>query len=168
MYLTKNKTFTWMFEFQILRKISQPMSILTIIKAYPFGLVFGLAPSFIDINDNMFIIFLGLLILLFTFRFWEKSFINHHTRLWFYHAIQCYTNQFRRRSNIFAFKLTYELLCIETTLAILVYVSCLRIWYCSSNIISKYSNISEKPESFATLHKAQVLMISRWILLLHN
>jgi len=41
-----------MFECQILRTISHPLSILLAIKPDPFGLAFGLAPSFIDTYDN--------------------------------------------------------------------------------------------------------------------
>jgi hypothetical protein len=97
-YVSQNQniTFTWMFECQILRIISDPLSILLAIKAYPFGLTFELAPSFIDTYDNSFAIFFGLLIFSLTFRLWERSFTNHHTRLWFHHAIRYYTHQLRQ------------------------------------------------------------------------
>jgi len=58
-----------MFKCQILRIISHPLSILLAIKAYPFGLTFGLAPSFIYTYDNKFSILLGFLVLFLTFRF---------------------------------------------------------------------------------------------------
>jgi len=111
-YVSQNqkKTFTWMFECQILRIISDPLSILLAIKAYPFGLTFGLAPSFIYTYDNKFSILLGFLVLFLTFRFWERSFTNHHTRLRLHYAIHCYTHQFKQRANIFAFMLTSEFL----------------------------------------------------------
>jgi len=53
-----------MYVCQILRIISHALSILAI-KAYPFGLAFRLAPTFIDTYDNNFAVFLGLFLLYF-------------------------------------------------------------------------------------------------------